>query len=72
MVILWQRSSIAIAVVSVLGAGVVALARPYPVSEPVLGAEWQCSRAAFIVSCNHREELALIPSGRRAIALHHQ
>jgi hypothetical protein len=52
---IWQRSSmIAIAVVIVLGAGAIALARPRPISEPVLGTEWQCSRAAFVVTCNHR------------------
>jgi hypothetical protein len=50
----WQRSRmIAIVVVIVLGAGI-ALARPHPISEPVLGTEWQCSRAAFVVTCNHR------------------
>ena len=35
---IWQRSRmIAIAVVIVLGAGAIALARPHPISEPVLG-----------------------------------
>jgi hypothetical protein len=52
---IWQRSSmIAIAVVIVLGAGAIALARPHPISEPVLGTQWQCSRAVFVVTCNHR------------------
>ena len=52
---MWQRSrTIAIAVVIVLGAGAIALARPHPISEPILGPEWQCSRAAFVVTCNHR------------------
>ena len=51
---IWQRSSIVIAVVVVLGAGAIALARPHPISEPVLGTEWQCSRAAFVITCNHR------------------
>jgi len=52
---IWQRSRmIAIVVVIVLGAGAIALARPHPISEPVLGTEWQCSRAAFVVTCNHR------------------
>jgi hypothetical protein len=50
----WQRSTLmAIVVVLVLGAGI-ALARPHPIAEPALGAEWQCSRAAFVVTCNHR------------------
>jgi len=45
---------IAVAVVIVLGAGAVAFARPHAISEPVLGTEWQCSRAAFVVTCHHR------------------
>ena len=49
---IWQRSSIAIAIV--LGAGAIALARPHPISEPVLGTKWQCSRAVFVVTCTHR------------------
>ena len=52
---IWQRSTmIAIAVVIVLGAGAIALARPHPISEPVFGTEWQRSRAALVVTCNHR------------------
>ena len=52
---IWQRSTmIAIALVVVLGAGTVALARPHPIFEPILGTEWQCSRAVFVVTCNHR------------------
>jgi hypothetical protein len=50
----WQRSRMkAIVVFIVLGAGI-ALARPHPISESVLGTEWQCSRVAFVVTCNHR------------------
>jgi len=52
---IWQRSRmIAIVIVIVLGAGAMALARPHPISEPGLGTEWQCSRAAFVVTCSHR------------------
>ena len=55
MAFIWQRlSMIAIAVVIVLGAGAIAFVRPHPISEPELGTEWQCSRAAFVVTCNHR------------------
>jgi hypothetical protein len=51
----WQRSKmIAIAAAIVLGTGAIALARPHPISEPALGAEWQCSRAAFVVTYHHR------------------
>jgi hypothetical protein len=55
MGIIWQRPSmVAIAVVIVLGAIAIALTRSHPISEPALGTEWQCSRAAFVVTCNHR------------------
>jgi hypothetical protein len=58
----WQRSRmIAIVVVIVLGAGAVAFARPHPISEPALGTEWQCSRAAFVVTCSHRRDGAPDP-----------
>jgi hypothetical protein len=54
MISVWQRSRmIAMVVVIMLGADI-ALARPHPISEPFLGTEWQCSRAAFVVTCNHR------------------
>jgi hypothetical protein len=52
---IWRRlSMIAIAVAIVLGAGAIAFARPHQISEPLLGTEWQCSRAAFVVICDHR------------------
>ena len=52
---IWQRSRmIALAAVIVSGAGAIALARPHPISEPMLGMQWKCSRAAFVVTCNHR------------------
>ena len=52
-----QRSGvIAIAVGIVLGAGAIAFARPHPTSEPLLGTEWQCNRAAFVVTRNHRRD----------------
>jgi hypothetical protein len=49
-----RSSMIAIAVGIMLAAGAIAFARPHPISEPTLGMEWQCSRAAFVVTCNHR------------------
>ena len=49
-----RSSMIAIALIIVLGACAIALARPHPIFEPILGTEWQCSRAAFVVTCNHR------------------
>jgi hypothetical protein len=51
----WRTSGIiAIAVGGVLGAGAIALARPHPISEPMLGTEWQCSHAVFVTTCSHR------------------
>jgi hypothetical protein len=61
---IWQRSRIvAIAVATPFGAAVIAVARPHPVSEPVLGMDWQCSRAAFVVTCNPR---SFVPLGAPA------
>ena len=55
MEFIWRRlSMIAIAVGIVLGAGAMAIARPHTISEPLLGMEWQCSRTAFVITCNHR------------------
>jgi hypothetical protein len=52
---IWQRlSMIAITVGIMLAAGAIAIARPHTISEPLLGTEWQCSRTAFVITCNHR------------------
>ncbi len=52
MKFIWQRSrTLAIAAVAMVAAGAaVAVGRPHVVSEPLLGTEWQCSRAAFLVT----------------------
>jgi hypothetical protein len=34
-------------------AGGVAAVRPHPVTNPVLGAEWQCSHTLFVLTCTH-------------------
>jgi hypothetical protein len=49
-----KLSLIAFATGIVLGAGAIAFARPHPISEPEEGAEWQCSRASFVVTSNDR------------------
>lgn len=51
----WQTSTrLAIAVVILIGSGgVLAIARPHAVSNPVLGLGWQCTRTTFIVTCSH-------------------
>ena len=57
----WRTlSMIAVAIVIVLGAGIIDFARPHRISEPILGTEWQCSRVAFVITCNHRRDGALI------------
>jgi hypothetical protein len=65
-----QRSgAITVAVSIVLGAAAIAFARPRPTSEPLLGTEWQCNRAAFVVTCNHRSNASSgsAPAGSRAV-----
>jgi hypothetical protein len=34
-------------------AGGVAALRPHAVTNPVLGAEWQCSHTLFVLTCSH-------------------
>jgi hypothetical protein len=52
---LWQRSSIiAFPLIIVLSASAIALARPYPIFEPLLRTERQSSCVALVVTCNHR------------------
>jgi len=31
----------------------IAIARPYALINPGLGAEWQCSRTLFVTTCSH-------------------
>ena len=52
MKFIWQRpGTLALAVVAMVAAGAaVAVGRPQVVSQPLLGAEWQCSRTAFLVT----------------------
>jgi hypothetical protein len=45
-----------IGVIAILLTGVgaaVSVARPHAVADGGLGAEWQCSRTLFIVTCSH-------------------
>jgi hypothetical protein len=48
----WQRSrTLAILGIALVAAGAaVEAGRPYEVSEPLLGTQWQCSRTAFFVT----------------------
>jgi hypothetical protein len=59
MKFIWQRPrTLAIAVVTMIAAGAaVAVGGPQEVSEPFIGAEWQCSRTAFLVTiCSRSSE----------------
>ena len=55
MEFVWQRARALAAIALLLtGAGtVIAVARPHAVTDAGLGAEWQCSRTLFVVSCSH-------------------
>ncbi|WP_213736850.1 hypothetical protein [Bradyrhizobium sp. dw_411] len=59
MKFIWQRQrTLAIAAITIVAAGAaVAVGRPQVVSDPFLGAEWQCSRMAFLVTiCSQSNE----------------
>ena len=63
MKVIWQRSRmISIAIVILLGAAAITVARPHAISEPILGANWQCSRTAFVVTCSHPTDHPLLPN----------
>jgi hypothetical protein len=53
---------ISIAIVILFGAAAITVARPHAISEPILGANWQCSRAAFVVTCSHPTGHPLLPN----------
>jgi len=56
--------ALAITIATVALAGVaIALARPRPIENALLGAEWQCSRTAFVVTiCALRSPQQAIPA----------
>lgn len=60
----WTRKARILAFVNLLaGAAVLfAIAAPHPVSSVKLGSEWQCSRAAFVVTTCRQSSLKA-PSG---------
>jgi hypothetical protein len=51
----WQRlRMIAVTGLVLIGCGsTIAVGRPHAVSDPILGADWQCSRTVFVVTCSH-------------------
>jgi hypothetical protein len=44
----------------------VALIYPRPVSHPVLGGDWKCSRMALLTSCSHSDRSAPVGNLRAA------
>lgn len=54
--------AITFALVALAGAAV-ALARPKPIENAVLGNEWQCSQTAFLITtCAPRPQRAAVPA----------
>jgi hypothetical protein len=60
MTFIWQRLRIlviATAAIVTVAAAVAVVGRPQAVSDPRLGAEWQCSRTAFLITtCSQSSE----------------
>jgi hypothetical protein len=52
---IWRKSrTLCVIALLLIGAGTaIAVARPHAVTDPSLGAEWQCSRILFVVTCSH-------------------
>jgi hypothetical protein len=55
MEVIWQRARTLTTIVLLLaGTGIaIAVAHLRAVTDSGLGAEWQCSRTLFVVSCSH-------------------
>ena len=51
----WQRlRMIAVTGLVLIGCGsTIAVRLSHAVSDPILGADWQCSRTVFVVTCSH-------------------
>ena len=51
----WRRSRTlgVIALLLTITIAAIAAARPHAVTNPGLGAEWQCSRTLFVLTCAH-------------------
>ena len=52
---IWRRSRTlgAMALVLTVAGISIAVARPHSFINPDLGAEWQCSRSLFVLTCSH-------------------
>jgi hypothetical protein len=54
MKMLWQRSTLLTVLLLLIGSAVAVAARPRTVSPQMLGAEWWCTRMAFVLTtCSH-------------------
>ncbi|WP_156179644.1 hypothetical protein [Bradyrhizobium sp. LTSPM299] len=52
----WIRKARTLVIINLLAGGAIllALAAPRPVSSDALGGEWQCSKAAFVLTTCHQ------------------
>ena len=53
-----KRQAVVLFVVACVAGGSVALGYPRPVSHPILGDGWQCSRMAFLTRCTRTDPKA--------------
>jgi hypothetical protein len=66
MKMLWQRSRLLTVLLLLIGLAVAVAARPRSVSPQMLGAEWQCTHMAFVLTtCSHIAGTTVQP-GRKA------
>ena len=49
----------------ILAGAAIGLVRPKPIENAVLGAEWQCSRTAFVVTTCARQTVPAVQSSRK-------
>jgi len=46
----WTRKARMLVIANLLAGDLLAMAAPHPVSSAALGSEWQCSKAAFVLT----------------------
>jgi hypothetical protein len=53
---IWRRSRMlgAIALILTVAGISMVVARPHSFTNPNLGAEWQCNRSLFVLTCSHK------------------
>ena len=53
-----HRKAVVLIVIACVAVVSVAFGYPRPVSHPILGDRWQCSRMAFLTSCTRTDQAA--------------